>query len=390
MGDKIKKTIKEIELRSLAVAVFCIAILVVVAINVNNITPGTSAWNPNPTDVTSISPQPWDNITPVFGKETIITDFPLSPFWGTCYLRPNIHDGKVVFDGNLHGADGDIYIYNIFEQDLLTITKDDISQMVSDVYNNIVVYNQNSGSYYNDDVFAYDLNTGDRRQITFSDFDESQTIGSIYGDKIVWRKINSSGEGIYMYNLNDPIGVITQITHSPGSKSPPQIDENIIVWAMSQDIYNDDNYDIYMYDINNPEQGVIQITNNSDNQTLPRIHNHKVVWQDDRNGNWDIYIYDINNPTQGIIQITTDDTNQVGPDIYNSKVIWTDWRNDNGQGGPYPNLDIYMYDLTKEIEIPICTNNYYQRNPKISDNIIVWEDWRDYPRMDIYMFELFI
>ncbi|MBN1670148.1 MAG: Ig-like domain-containing protein [Kiritimatiellae bacterium] len=69
------------------------------------------------------------------------------------------------------------------------------------------------------------------------------------------------------------------------------------------------------------------------------------------------------------------------PDVSGSIVVWD-------RSG-----DIFAYDMKKEIEFPICTNEHVQSAPRIDGNIIAWMDRRNWDgqgdvKRDIYAYDL--
>ncbi len=120
------------------------------------------------------------------------------------------------------------------------------------------------------------------------------------------------------------------------------------------------------------------ITSTKADPLSPAIYKDKIVWQDLRNGNWDIYLYDLAKNIEK--PIISNNSNQTMPAIYGDKIAWQDNRNGN--------WDIYMYDLTQKKEIRITTDTHDQVNPAIYGDKIVWQDNRNSNQWDIYMYDL--
>ncbi len=120
----------------------------------------------------------------------------------------------------------------------------------------------------------------------------------------------------------------------------------------------------------------IQITANG-TASRPDVSGDRIVWDDYRNGNSDIYMYDIS--TEIETRITTNTANQYGPAISGDRIAWMDYRN-----GP---RDIYMYDISTGIETRITTNTADKYTPAISGDRIVWHDYRN-GNWDIYMYDI--
>ena len=93
-------------------------------------------------------------------------------------------------------------------------------------------------------------------------------------------------DNIYMYDLSTQQE--TQITTN-GSAYYPAIYENRIAW---QDQRNG-NWDIYVYDLSTRQES--HTTDKSD-QSYPDMYGNKIVWTDMRNGNPDIYMGTLSTP----------------------------------------------------------------------------------------------
>jgi len=111
-------------------------------------------------------------------------------------------------------------------------------------------------------------------------------------------------------------------------------------------------------------------------QENPSIYGDKIVW--DYGG--DIYLYDLSTNMQR--RISPLSGIQLLPKIYGDKIVWQDSR--NGE------WDIYMYDLSTNVERQITTNSESQRYPAIYNDKIVWHDNRNggESNLDIYLYDL--
>ena len=106
---------------------------------------------------------------------------------------------------------------------------------------------------------------------------------AIYGDKIVWADYrNDYYDDIFMYDLST--GQERVICTAPGNQTDPAIYGDKIVWEDGRN----GNADIYMYDLSTGQEKAICTA--PGNQIEPAIYGNKIVWADERNGNWDIYI----------------------------------------------------------------------------------------------------
>jgi beta propeller repeat protein len=214
-------------------------------------------------------------------------------------------------------------------------------------------------------------------KITETRFTASAQYPAIYGDRIMWRSINMTKLGIYMYNLST--SKETQITKSNKAENPDIYGDNI-VWRDDRNNDDNGNYNIYMYDLSTSKEtqittsGTIDIFGNA-----PAIYGNMVVWADYRNSNQssvNIYMYDLS--TSKETQITTSGKAE-DPDIYGDRIVWMDYRNGN--------LDIYMYNISTKNETQITTNESGQFDPQIYGDRIVWTDMRN-GNYDIYLYNV--
>ena len=199
---------------------------------------------------------------------------------------------------------------------------------------------------------------------------------AIWGSRIVWTDYrNNAGDDnndIYMYDLNT--GQETRITTAPQHQGEPAIWENRIVWS---DYRNEpENSDIYMYDI---LAGIeTSVCTDPQRQSTPSLWGDRIVWSDFRNntGLTDTYMYDLFTKTEGLFRTATGE-----PHVWQSRVVWEDLR--DGYHG------IYMTDLSTGIETPICTGPGQQAGrPRIWGDKIIWSDWRSGTYLETYMYNL--
>jgi beta propeller repeat protein len=112
-------------------------------------------------------------------------------------------------------------------------------------------------------------------------------------------------------------------------------------------------------------------------QGRPAIDGNRVVFQDRRSGNYDIYMVDVSTNVE--TQLTTNTGNQTYPSISGTRVVYLDDRNGN--------TEIYMTDVTTGVETRITTTTSIKQAPSISGNRIVWNDFRS-PTNRAYMHDL--
>ncbi|MCR4429091.1 MAG: S-layer homology domain-containing protein [Caldiserica bacterium] len=117
-------------------------------------------------------------------------------------------------------------------------------------------------------------------------------------------------------------------------------------------------------------------------QWFPAVSGNRIVWVDNRAGNLDIYLYDLS--TNKEMAVCTNSADQYMPKIYGDRVVWMDKR---AMSGKEEKWDIYMFDLKTGQEIPICTSPGSHKSPSIWKDYIVWQDERN-GNADIYLYDL--
>ncbi|MDN7023741.1 hypothetical protein FGU65_02320 [Methanoculleus sp. FWC-SCC1] len=121
---------------------------------------------------------------------------------------------------------------------------------------------------------------------------------------------------------------------------------------------------------------------------FPAVDGDRIVWVEgngaDR-GSSDIYLYNLT--SEELVPVCTAPGEQTRPKISGDRVVWQDMRSGN--------WDIYSYDLTTGEERAVCTDPARQIHPDIDGDDIVWQDrrnaylGRDWDNSDdIYHFDL--
>lgn len=286
--------------------------------------------------------------------------------------------------------------------------------------------NDNLEVNYYTDIFAYNVVTGEEKQITppasYADHP------SISGTKIVyedWRDDDPDTD-IYLYDLDTDTE--TRITDYPDYQQFPSISGNRIVWQNNLD-YGDSTTvpDVFLREIGTITDSLLTPDTATSSQAYPAISGSKVIWENMDDGN--VYM---NDTSTGITYLlspdgaTFDDQDLSTIAIDNGLVVWqetnskniflndtTTWdqktvnRPEGGNPKKYPSIsgtnvtwietrlgstDIYLNDLMTEADdVRITTNdasfNLIDGSPKISGQRIVWVDRRD-GDSDIYLYTL--
>lgn len=357
-----------------------IAILIIIAIAVNNSTADTAVGKETKVSnsIHAISPVVYGNWTVWVDAEGIHGDF------GNILLRnlssgelkilatadrslltthssPAIYEDRVVWvEETVNGSAIRLYNISTNETSALIDTTDNPNPVI---YEDLIVWQDNSkGSW---DIYIYNISAGEQQQLTM-DNTSDQMNPAIYEDKIVWQDDR---------NYIGPRGHNELSTY---------LFNRLQVSDFSQ------MWDIYIYNISTGEEK--QITTHVSNQINPAIYSNTVVWQDYRNWNWDIYMYNLS--SEETEQITTNESAQWHPAIYEDKIAWVDYNKTEF----YLYRDIYMYNISTGEELQITdwgaefdypTETYWRGQPALYENKIVWSDERGgMENPQIFMFSL--
>ncbi len=104
-------------------------------------------------------------------------------------------------------------------------------------------------------------------------------------------------------------------------------------------------------------------------QQHPHIYEDRIIWKDFRSGAWDVYLFDLSERVE--VPLIIGDRNQDEPRIHGNIVAY---QNDKlGPGG----WDIYIYDIVNKISKPLTTHvGNAKINPDIDGGRVVWQDSR--------------
>jgi len=280
-----------------------------------------------------------------------------------------IYGDRIVWtdDTSGYGWGDNIYMYNISTKETQILTSTSVSSLA--IYGDRVVWT--GGINGNTHIYMYNISTSTETQITTERSNHRNP--AIYGDRIVWEDDRNGNLDIYMYDLST--SKETQITTDKSFQSEPAIYGDTIVWVDGRSLKQN----IYMYNISTSTE--TQITND-DYQGSPAIYGNRIVWQGCQDGKCSLYMYDIS--TFKKTQIAT--TNQLlygySPAIYGDRIVWTDGR--DGE-----NSEIYLYNISTDMETKVTTYESDHIYPRIYDDKIVWVDNRNGDNnWDIYMCDL--
>lgn len=203
---------------------------------------------------------------------------------------------------------------------------------------------------------------------------DEQEASDVWGNVIVWQQfVAEYGDyDIYIADINNPGEPLVFVIGDANDQTNPAVYENIVVWQDYVVWEGTADWDIRVADINNlAEPQIFAVSDIADNnERNPAIHGNTVVWQDGDAGYFNIYgadITDLANPSE--FQIAAFEYDQQSPAIYRTTVVWQDYRNNN--------WDIFGYNLTTQKEFQITIDVHDQTNPAISGNVVVWQDNRN-------------
>jgi beta propeller repeat protein len=187
----------------------------------------------------------------------------------------------------------DIFILDVNTGEVRQLTTEEHAQMTPRIYGDTVIWSdarhQDTDEYpFFYDIYAYDLVTGRETRITDNTTVEGYNHAGISGNYIVWTDMRHAdmslasqagsesvyNNEIYLYNLNT--GEETRITTSSQNDKVPDIDGSRIVWWRQTD---NQNRDIFMYDL---ATGVETQISHSGYALWPSISGGCVVWEDSR------------------------------------------------------------------------------------------------------------
>ena len=218
------------------------------------------------------------------------------------------------------------------------------------------------------------------KETRITDDNSTQVYPSVFGDYIVWTDKRNDNGDIYLHRLSSNSS--NRITFNSELQANPSIRDQLIVW------YDERDNNLHYYDLSHSKEVNISFINTFFPPEQIKTDNRIIVWTDSRNydvitHNTDIYMYDLDKNEE--FPICTNSARQTTPDIWDNYVIWQDQRNNNS--------DIYIHDFKHNNEKQITSNTHAQINPRIWGNRVVWLDFRhrtdDNGEMrDIYYYDI--
>ena len=338
MGDKIKKTIKEIELRSLAVAVFCIAIVFIIASQIQ--LPGSSAWNPNPTSIDLTTPYTLQPATDIIFSDPIqLTGNPDDP-WEEYGLKFS-----------------ELYEYP------------------TDMQGDYVLFFTAALEEYHERLFLFNLKSNLAEEIYLPGLGvlENGHVARIWGDNVV---ISFNGN-ILLYNIpakrmsSITDDVVTEVFDWPNSKA--DIYKNLVVWSRREPREPEEPTpprQIWFYDINNGQKGILYPDER--NQFQPKIFGTNVVWYEFTPQGYPLFWYDMKNQVR--TQLCSDSCRVAGYDIYKNEIVWGDVAGEE--------TSFYKYDISQGHSVLLDEDPHRDNtawNLGIWEHLFINQEYTNYP-----------
>lgn len=243
----------------------------------------------------------------------------------------------------------DVFLLDLDTNEVTQLTAEEHAQMSPRIYGDTVVWldarNQTQEHYpFPSDVYAYDLSTGLETRITENTTVEGYNQVAVGGSTIVWTdnrhadmdiashagNDSAYNNEIYAYDLNT--GGERRLTTSPKNDQSPDISGNTVTWLRQEDYQK---ADIFSYDLASGLE--TQVSNSGYAAFSPSIYDEKIVWTDARssNGNTtndvvingqgpgaDIYLYDLETKTETKLTSTEEWKVWQSPVIYGDHMVY--------------------------------------------------------------------
>jgi len=185
------------------------------------------------------------------------------------------------------------------------------------------------------------------------------------------KNISSS---IQMMNVSD--GETQVLATSPSSEhqymfdTPFSTENGRVVWS--------ENSKIFLYDRTTGKEKSLTTDESRDDPRLyrqnrnPIITSDRIIWIGDQvypSTRSEIFLLNLTSQNRQLVFSGPGKIDTLSAD--GSRIVWSDERGEAGGG------DIYLFDLDRNEETPVCTARDIQQHPQISGDYVVWEDYRD-------------
>lgn len=277
-------------------------------------------------------------------------------------FAPSI-DGNILAYKEFDGSSWDVYVSNI-ETGITKRLTEAGGDGPSVDKGKVVYLAREEGEYH---AYVYDTRKDEAIRISTT---PSQWV-DISGDTVVWsdNREPANANDVFAFDLKS--GNTTQITDDRFDQQNPSIYKNLVVWSDNRG--GNGNLDIFVYDMKTRETR--QLTTAACNQHHPKISGNYVTWADERhsdclvahNQNVDVYAYDLKRGAE--MRITSQDGPQGYPDVAGKRIAYTDFTSLAG--------DVFMYDIESGSTIPVAALDATQSQVTISKDSVAWADYRE-------------
>ncbi|MGE5416883.1 MAG: S8 family serine peptidase [Acidobacteriota bacterium] len=259
---------------------------------------------------------------------------------------------KVVWVDYQTPGQNHIYSYNIPQNQYIRLTKDSaVDPTNPDISLNRVVW-EDMGN-----IYLYDFNTGETRQIT--DDTNNQSYPQTYGSKVIWQDDRNGGLDVFMFDLDT--GTETRIssqtvTDAVAPDINARISRNMVVWLNGTQIC--------VYNLTSGQER--QITIGTASKSNLSLYGNMIAYEDARETSKAVFLYDL----------TTDlETLAISPELYPQNPFIKDgfiaYKNTSGKG------DIWLHDITVGTDMQITRCYSTEDYPVIFDRKLAWLDSRN-------------
>ncbi|KDE54575.1 PKD domain-containing protein, partial [Methanoculleus sp. MH98A] len=209
------------------------------------------------------------------GVTTALTDDPADQ------RMPVVHGEHVVWY-DARGGSTDICLYEIGTGSETFLSCSPVTDWKPALSERYVVWEESTGG---GDIWAYDIWSGERHQITSNG--ARQTYPSISGSRIVWEDYRNGAPDIYLFDLDNPAAGEQRITDDPAAQVSPAIDGDLIAWEDKRD----GTWNVYICDLAAGKDKQMPVAPSAIEQLYPAVSGDRVVWQNGRGSGSDIYAF---------------------------------------------------------------------------------------------------
>lgn len=367
MGDK------QTDIRNIFIAILGIAVLVVIANYAYNNIPGSSAWNPNPIDV-SEDVLPWykgpsETVTAPISYSEISFSDPIqltgnpNDSWEEEYgfkfsewheWTRDIYEDSVLFSCNFGSSPtfSRLFLYNIKENDVKEIF------LPGDGYiYDANIWGDNVAVIFNGNVYVYSISNDFLTAVTEDVITEGNSLPNrnldIYGNSIVWERYepgNSRMSRIYIYDINDDQSKVLYFSSS--SQKKPYIFRNNVIWST---FCSSAPCSLVWYDMKNRKRTVL---------TVPKIYigigeyglyENIIFWLEksyynDYTNQKELYKFDMNTGNKYVVKSSREDgLGSYSFNFWKHFFVWN--KHDFSDGGYYRSMTLFDSLKNKEYNI---------------------------------------